>query len=547
MLEELDLSNIPEGPTRELVIRLLNIIEELAAELRAAQDEIQRLRDEVNRLKGEQGKPKFKPKKKQKTDISSERERRKPVERKSRRKRDTIAIDEERTVRVDRDSLPEDAEFKGYVEVVVQDVEVKTHNILFRKEKFYSASEGKTYLAELPAGYRGGYGPGVRTWALVLYFDSQMTEPKIATWFEQAGVQISSGGVSNLLIKGQARFHEEEAAVYAAGLRSGPWHHLDDTGTPVDGEGHYCHIMTNPLYAHFMTTPSKNRLSVLDVLRNGAPRRFRLNAEALGYMEQAGVSRKVRHKLGALPQDQDLDEATVHQLLDTHVTGVGKQTRKWVLDAMGVVAYREQTDFPVVRLLIGDDAGQYTWVTEELALCWIHEGRHYKKLTPVVSLHRQELEAFQEKFWKYYDDLLAYRQQPTPQARARLETDFDKLFSTTTSYAALDDRIAKTRVKKASLLKVLAHPEIPLHNNPAELGARQRVRKRVISFGPRVTDGVKAWDTFMSLVATTQKLGMNFYDYIYDRITEADQIPPLVSIITERAQELDLGASWSVP
>ncbi|MCP4557310.1 MAG: transposase [Herbaspirillum sp.] len=528
-------------------MRLLNIIEEQAAGWRAAQEEIQRLRDEINRLKGEQGKPKFKPKKKPKTELSSERERRKPVERKRRRKRDTIAIDREKIVKVDRDSLPADAEFKGYTEVVVQDVEVKTDNILFRKEKFYSASEGKTYLAELPAGYRGGYGPGVRTWALVLYFGSQMTEPKIAAWFEQAGIQISSGEVSNLLIKGQTRFHEEEAAVYEAGLGSSPWQHLDDTGTPVDGKGHYCHIMTNPFYTHFMTTASKNRLSVLDVLRNGAPRRFRLNAEALGYMEGAGVSGKVRQKLGALPQDQDLDEATLQALLDTHVSGLGKQSRKWVLDAMAVAAYHAQTDFPVVQLLVCDDAGQYTWVTEELALCWVHEGRHYKRLTPVVPLHRQELEAFQEAFWKYYDDLLAYRQQPTPQERARLDARFDALFSRTTGYAALDDRIAKTRVKKDSLLKVLTHPEIPLHNNPAELGARQRVRKRVISFGPRVTDGVKAWDTFMSLVATTRQLGVNFYDYIYDRITEAGHIPPLASIIAERAQELDLGASWSAP
>jgi hypothetical protein len=35
-----------------------------------------------------------------------------------------------------------------------------------------------------------------------------------------------------------------------------------------------------------------------------------------------------------------------------------------------------------------------------------------------------------------------------------------------------------TRLKRASLLMVLDQPEIPLYNNPAELGARQRVRKR---------------------------------------------------------------------
>ena len=40
---------------------------------------------------------------------------------------------------------------------------------------------------------------------------------------------------------------------------------------------------------------------------------------------------------------------------------------------------------------------------------------------------------------------------------------------------------------------VLKHPEIPLHNNPAELGARRRVRKRVVSYGPRSEQGAKAF------------------------------------------------------
>jgi len=40
--------------------------------------------------------------------------------------------------------LPVDAEFKGYEEVVVQDIKLTTDNVLFRKQK-YSPSEGKTY------------------------------------------------------------------------------------------------------------------------------------------------------------------------------------------------------------------------------------------------------------------------------------------------------------------------------------------------------------------------------------------------------------------
>jgi hypothetical protein len=70
--------------------------------------------------------------------------------------------------------------------------------------------------------------------------------------------------------------------------------------------------------------------------------------------------------------------------------------------------------------------------------------------------------------------------QPTPEESARLEAAFDKLFSTRTGFDALDSRIAKTQVKKESLLMVLKHPEIPLHNNPAKLEARQRVRKHDI-------------------------------------------------------------------
>ncbi len=148
--------------------------------------------------------------------------------------------------------------------------------------------------------------------------------------------------------------------------------------------------------------------------------------------------------------------------------------------------------------------------------------------------------------WHFYAELLAYRQQPSPGEATRLAARFDTLFATTTGYWALDERIRMTRTKKASLLLVLAHPEIPLHNNPAELGARQRVRKRAISFGPRTADGIKAWDTFMSLAATARKVGVNFYQYVHDRIAGANQIPSLAAIIEERAQALNLGASWTI-
>ena len=175
---------------------------------------------------------------------------------------------------LDRTQLPEDAEFKGYVPVVVQDVRLTTDNIRFLKEKRYSPSQKQTYLAELPAGYEGEFGPGVHALVRVLYHAVNTSEPKIVEFFEHIGVHISSGQVSNLLIKDQDRFHAEKDAVYEAGLRSSPWQHIDETGTRVNGVNQHCHVVCNPLYTAYLTTEKKDRLTVIDVLTNLRPRRI---------------------------------------------------------------------------------------------------------------------------------------------------------------------------------------------------------------------------------------------------------------------------------
>lgn len=549
MLNDLDLTTIPDEGTRQTIRELLNLVETLATENRALREEVQQLRAEINRLKGQQGPPSIRPQARPgasaPTNHSSERERHVAKPRTRGRKIDQITIHRTQVLTVDPACLPPDAVFKDYVPTVVQDVRLQAENVQFLKEKFYSAAERKTYLAELPAGYDDTFGPGLRALVLVLAHACQMTEPKIGAFLQHLGVVIADGTISNLLIKDQDRFHAEKDAVYEAGLRSGPWQQIDDTATRVDGQNHHCHVVDNPVHTTYITTESKDRLTVIDVLRNGQPRTFRLNAEAFGYLEQAGVSAITRQKLAALPHDQELDEATMEHLLDTHLRGLGAQTRKWILDATAVAAYHAQSDWPIVRLLMCDGAGQFTWVTVELALCWIHEGRHYKKLVPYLPMHRTLLSDFLEEFWDFYAELLVYRHNPTPSERARLEAAFDALFSRKTGYGVLDERIALTRAKKTSLLLVLAYPEIPLHNNAAELAARQRVRKRDISFGPRSVAGAKAWDTFMSLVATTRKLGVDFYQYVHDRISGANQIPPLADLIAERAKELNLGASWT--
>ena len=83
-----------------------------------------------------------------------------------------------------------------------------------------------------------------------------------------------------------------------------------------------------------------------------------------------------------------------------------------------------------------------------------------------------------------------------------------------------------------------------MHNNASELAVRGRVRKRDVSFGPRSGAGAAAWDTFQTIAATAQKLGVSFVAYVADRVSGRNEMPSLASLITKRAREMNLGASW---
>src|SRR5712691_9616645 len=172
MLEDLALHSIADAQARELVRRRLNLLEDVRADRRAAQADIQRLRNEINRLKGEQGPPASKPNTPPPPPkaLSSEQERRTPQAWSKGRKTDRIPIDREQVVAVEPTDLPPDAVFKGYADVVGQEVLYRTDNVLFRKEKFYSPSQHTTYVASLPPGYRGQFGPGLKSLALVFYY-----------------------------------------------------------------------------------------------------------------------------------------------------------------------------------------------------------------------------------------------------------------------------------------------------------------------------------------------------------------------------------------
>src|SRR6266545_474902 len=133
MIEDIDPTTIEDERLRQMVISLMNLVEQLSVKVAQQAEEIQRLRDENNRLKGEQGKPNIKPNSKASTAWSSEKERRMSKPHHKSNKQAQIKIDRVEVVKVKKDHLPADAQFKGYEDVTVQDIDLRTENIQFRK------------------------------------------------------------------------------------------------------------------------------------------------------------------------------------------------------------------------------------------------------------------------------------------------------------------------------------------------------------------------------------------------------------------------------
>ncbi|MEA2033131.1 MAG: hypothetical protein U9N41_06065, partial [Euryarchaeota archaeon] len=82
---------------------------------------------------------------------------------------------------------------------------------------------------------------------------------------------------------------------------------------------------------------------------------------------------------------------------------------------------------------------------------------------------------------------------------------------------------------------VLRFPEIPLHNNPAELALREPVVKRKISNGTRSEDGKAAWENLMSVQDTCRKQGVGFFDYIKDIFSGKRAMTRLAHLISQNA------------
>lgn len=550
ILDELtrELDSITDPKTVSIIKILINLVEVLAEENAQLRKTVQQLKDEISRLKGEQGKPDIRKQKKEgdgdpgNSDHSSEKDRKKRRNKKKKKsknkKTQTVHVDRQVIVEFDKTTLPGDAVFKGYEYRVIQDLKIITDNIEFKLPVYYSASLKKTFVAPMPEAYTGGeFGPDIKSLIITFYRDSGMTIPAIERFLKTFKVQISRSTISRILTENLEAFHGEKENIFNAGMQASAFQHVDDTGCRVDGKSHYTHIFCNPFFTVYFTRPKKDRLTLLEILCCGALK-YAFNQKAFDLMVEFGLSKKWQDQILPLVHTAALTHLEMDTVLQKLFPNPKKHgTNRRIILESAALAYYQQSEY-FIQYLMCDDAPQFNKLALYHALCWVHEGRHYKKLNPISELNRQVLNAFLDKFWDYYDALLTYKQEPSDIMAAQLSEQFDGLFSNITGYDSLDDRIAITRTKKQALLLVLAHPFLPLHNNPAELGARVQARIRDINLQTISENGTKSKDTFATIVQTARKLGVNIYQYIYDRVSKKYEMPSLAEMIVSTSNPI---------
>ena len=198
---DVDIEKIADPAIRILIVKLLNIIEAQAAEIKALKIENQLLRDENNRLKGEQGKPSIRPQSTFNKDLSSEKERKNRENNQKKKKakakkKGKIKVDRVQVCKMDQSMLPADAVFKGYQSVIVQDLLITPNNIEFKKEVYYSASLKKNFMAPNPPGYEGEFGPVIKSLVVDMHHDQKTSESGIHRFLTKA---VRNNNLNNLV------------------------------------------------------------------------------------------------------------------------------------------------------------------------------------------------------------------------------------------------------------------------------------------------------------------------------------------------------------
>jgi len=262
---------------------------------------------------------------------------------------------------------------------VVRDLVVRAEVVRYRCECWVTP-EGRTIIAPLPAGIKGGYGANMRRLCLMLHSHGQVTTQRLTTLLNDVGVEISKRQVIRFLTERLDGFHAEDAAVLHAGLVSAPFVTVDDAGARHANRSFHTTQIGGEHFTAFRTAPSKSRLNFLaccaatirttfstmppspfwktvrctrpsGALKTCEPRRFANQVPFLEYLAANGID-----------------------IFDKEIIRPFAEAGVW-----GAIRHHGLVGNAVV---VSDDAGHFRVGTH--TLCWVHAERLLHKLMPAT-------------------------------------------------------------------------------------------------------------------------------------------------------------------
>ena len=527
LLALLERYHTTDGQLRTIIDHQHALIGELEPRVRA-------LEDEVRRLKNLPPRPNIKPSalNKDRDDddppagggaTSNKRKRRRSGKRNKHLKIHHTTV-------IEPEHVPSGSRFRGYHDFYVQDLLIEPYNTQYRLAR-YETPSGECLVGKLPGHLNDGhFGPTLRSFIVHQHHHQRVTHPLLLSQLHQWDIDISAGQLSRILTERNETFHQEKDQLLLAGLTSSTYIHVDDTGARHRGKNGYCTHIGNERFAWFTSTERKSRINFLELLR--APNTdYCINDTAFEYFEQQKLSGAIREQLRNAPHCHFPDEPA--WLAHLNALGITNALHRRTATEAALLGSLTEHGLPPELVIVSDDAGQFDVLHH--ALCWVHAERNFQTLLPFNDTHAKQLAWVREQLWDLYADLKGYKLNPNDQAKLDIEAHFDELCRTKTAFQTLNQALKRLRNNKAELLLVLQRPDIPLHNNLSERDIREYVIKRKISGSTRSDNGRRARDTFASLKKTCQKLGIGFWDYLIDRLTLSNRIPPLPEIVAGTA------------
>lgn len=516
--------NIPkedkENPT---IAFLLEQFEQQFEIILALKEQNQILRDEIARLKNQNPKPKIKPSKLPKDQKSKHT----PKGSSQKKKKKTAELRIHKEERIAPEQIPEGSIFKGLRPYTVRGLRILPFNTRYLLEQ-WQTPEGTIVAGKLPSAVNGHFDYILRSFILYQYHHCHVTQPLILEQLQEWDVEISPCQINRILIEGKDPFHAEKDDILHAGLNASTYINVDDTGARHDGKNGYCTHIGNELFAWFKSTDSKSRINFLELLCAGKSD-YILNDDAFQYMIDARLPKSPLTLL---------TESSVKEFPDSihwkeHLQRLGISKPRHVKIATEAALFGSVvSQVPEGLVIVSDDAGQFNILTH--ALCWVHAERTLAKLIVPSTVKQEILKDVRQQVWDLYDELKAYKKNPSEKDKIRLEKIFDNIFTQQTNFQLLNLALKRLYINKSELLLVLERPEIPLHNNLSENDIREYVKKRKISGSTRSEEGRRCRDTFVSLKKTCRKLGISFWQFLNDRLSGTYSISPLSHSIEQK-------------